>query len=287
MAASEPRAFDFTKPGGLAGGSADALSVWLEACCSMFNEMWTEIASTSRVFATRFSQSDSFSSLRESWDADSIVYKIHVGNSEMLTLLHIDRPIALAYALEMIGEACTELPEDRELSPIEESLLELFVENLASIFGTAWPKQQPIRSRFGDRLELPHRSRDFLPSDTLEVHKLVVESDFGTHEMLWIAPTDELEELLAVPTQDETPSSNVSRQQIEIVAREIPLQVSVELGSAQVPVAELPNLAIGDLIVLDQRIEEPISIRVENHVKFSAWPGCKGTRHAAQIESSF
>ncbi|MFS8581976.1 MAG: flagellar motor switch protein FliM [Limnochordales bacterium] len=69
------------------------------------------------------------------------------------------------------------------------------------------------------------------------------------------------------------------RKQVETMA--VPLVVS--LGEAVVTVAELLDLAEGDVIRLDTRVSEPLSVRVGDKTKFLAKPGRLGSRLAVEI----
>ncbi len=59
--------------------------------------------------------------------------------------------------------------------------------------------------------------------------------------------------------------------------------VKVSLGEATVTVRELLDLSVGDVIRLDTRTDEPLSVRVGDKRKFLAKPGRVGSRLAVEI----
>jgi len=287
MIANQFQRYDFSKPSGLACDSADQLSLWIANCCGLMKEMWSDLASTPRSFHAKFSEAATFQKVREKLPPTSIAYQILIGDQRMVTMLIAARDLALTYAWEMVGESCDKLPEDRELSPVEFSLIELFFQRTAERFGTAWPKKEPIVSRLDSRVDQPHRSRVYDPDEILLAYKFVGEASFGPHEFLWLAPQQALEEMLSEPSPLQAFTNNDTRERIEDLARLIPVNVSIVLGEAKIPVADLPNLSVGDVVVLDRRIEEPVTVNVANEPKFSGWPGRKGPRYAVQIKTVF
>jgi flagellar motor switch protein FliM len=58
----------------------------------------------------------------------------------------------------------------------------------------------------------------------------------------------------------------------------------IRLGQAKLHVSELLNLRPGDVVVLDQRVSEPLSIEVCGTRKYVGWPGRVGNRQAFQIQ---
>ncbi|HOP75143.1 MAG TPA: flagellar motor switch protein FliM [Bacillota bacterium] len=61
------------------------------------------------------------------------------------------------------------------------------------------------------------------------------------------------------------------------------VRVVVELGHANITVGELMELSVGDVIQLDQHVNQFLPVRIGNHVKFMGSPGISGSRMAVQI----
>jgi flagellar motor switch protein FliM len=77
--------------------------------------------------------------------------------------------------------------------------------------------------------------------------------------------------------QNETAVRNLS---------EVTLPVRVLLGNASISFADLVDLAVGDLIVLDQPVEHDLPVKVGDQTRFLARPGKKGSHLAVQITST-
>ncbi|MFO0865831.1 MAG: FliM/FliN family flagellar motor C-terminal domain-containing protein [Gemmataceae bacterium] len=73
--------------------------------------------------------------------------------------------------------------------------------------------------------------------------------------------------------------------QLEALVRNLPLDVTVILGTVEVPLAQLANLQRGDLILLEQRISEPLSAYLGDKPFFRGWPTRAGSYQAFAIDS--
>lgn len=69
----------------------------------------------------------------------------------------------------------------------------------------------------------------------------------------------------------------------EVHVRPMSVGIRAFLGSARVPATDLANLQPGDVIVLDQEVEELLRLRVGNCERFAGFPGVRGKRMALQL----
>ena len=58
-----------------------------------------------------------------------------------------------------------------------------------------------------------------------------------------------------------------------------------EPPGAEVPLSRLAGLAEGDLLILGQRVTDPLTAKVAEADKFRVWPGRVGRRQAVRVES--
>jgi len=80
-----------------------------------------------------------------------------------------------------------------------------------------------------------------------------------------------------------TQVSPAVRDRYEKTVRSVDVEVRAELGRARLPVSELRDLAVGDVIPLRQRVGDPVRIFVDKRDKFRAAPGLAGQRRALRI----
>ena len=65
----------------------------------------------------------------------------------------------------------------------------------------------------------------------------------------------------------------------------LPMSVRLRafLGNARVPASDLAHLEAGDVIVLNQEVEDPLRVQVGNCERFAGFPGTRGKRVALQV----
>ena len=83
-----------------------------------------------------------------------------------------------------------------------------------------------------------------------------------------------------------TATSEVSpqlRQEFESNVRSVEVEMRANLGTTKLLLSDLMNLEKGDVILLNQRKDEPIPVYTGDQLKFQAVPGKSGTRRALRI----
>ena len=78
-------------------------------------------------------------------------------------------------------------------------------------------------------------------------------------------------------------SSDDDRMKIEDSLRHVTLPISVEMGSAQITLAELIDLRDGDVIRLDRNVEADLAIRVGEQARFHGRPGIVSGNRAIRV----
>ncbi len=68
--------------------------------------------------------------------------------------------------------------------------------------------------------------------------------------------------------------------------KEVEVQILVELGKTKVKGRDLLHLDVGDVLMLDQDVNEPLTVKVEGVPKFKAFAGIFKGNKAFQIRDS-
>jgi len=82
-------------------------------------------------------------------------------------------------------------------------------------------------------------------------------------------------------------SGSVDERMSALLAREVQqveVELKAEIGRARLPFSQLLELAVGDLITLDQNESSPIPIYVEGKKKLTGWPRVSSGSMAVVIE---
>ena len=72
---------------------------------------------------------------------------------------------------------------------------------------------------------------------------------------------------------------------VEALVGGLPVEVVALLGTAELTLSQLAGLKAGDVVLLKQRVSEPLSAVVAGRPRFRVWPGRSGSRQACRIDS--
>lgn len=281
------RPYNFRKPERLAGTLEQRLTVWLRAACQLAT------AKGARLLPFRIEMA--LDSLDIAPPAETLAglsdgaigYRVGFVEEPAEMLFVWPRPLALALIEGMLGETPTALPEDRELSAVELSLCEYLMQSLpAAVLQETWTGRTPVGLTVGAREPSPRWTRLFVKAEQVLQCTFTLRGSFGEQNWYWLAPYRALHELVnRAVEEDPTLIPQDAPRKLETLVRELPIEVTVELGLAELSLSQLAGLGPGDLLILNQRVSEPLSVRVDNRAKFRGWPGRVGSRQSLQIES--
>lgn len=264
-----------------------ALTSWQTEALTLAQEYWTSILAHP-VSLSRVSSEPMFcGAALQAIPDPGLGVEIRIGRTPVTTLLGLSRRQVLGLVSDMLDMAGDEWPEDRELTSVEMSMVELALQRLADGIGDAWPGPQPISARLGPTIDRPRRTRLFNPDETLVVTRLNIESRFGTEECVWLLPQREFGELIedegaiASDVPDRAPDPNMIS-----LAERIPVEVVVELGHAELTMNQVANLKEGDILVLDQPISRSLTASIGDQLKWTGVPRRVGSRQGFEIETT-
>ena len=152
----------------------------------------------------------------------------------------------------------------------------------------SWPGVSPPSIRLGPREPDPQYTRLMPPETLVAVCSFAIKGSFGEQVWRWIVNQKALLAFLAqaLDSRQSRSSETETRQRMEYLVKELPVQMVVTLGTADLPLSLLSGLRAGDLVILNQRVSEPLPACVAGEKKFRVWPGRVGQQQAIQIHSS-
>jgi flagellar motor switch protein FliM len=257
---------------------------WMEKFAKLFVEHWSSISSTPIQATPLTIDAGEFETLQTRWNKPA--YGVEVGFKEESTtgLLVIDRLELLRLLMDILGDSAGAELVDRELTSVETSLCEMIFEQTASVIGQSWPDQESLTFSLGETNNQPNRSRMFAFDKNLLTSGLLIQLPETTVQLQLLLAKDETVKLLGVDQQAKklNPNNRVSQDKIA----ELCVQVSAGLGHSELGMSELVSIAVGDIIVLDQSVEDPVVIFANDEPIFSAWPGRIDKKQALKIVSS-
>ncbi len=278
--------YDFRKPGSLPKHLEQRLRDWGRGICQFTADRWRNFSQIPLEMSLNHFSVRSMSEAREQLPTNVLGFPCLLNDPTTTTMFSLARPTALALVETMLGGQSSELPEDGPLSPVQQSLLEVWFEQLAESTAGAWPLQRSLTAQLGPRDDRPQRTKLFSSHQQVLLLEFAIACRFPPQPLYWLLAWDELEQgplngdlWKGQPSQD-------SRRRLEQSVREVPLQLTVRLGEGELTMSELAALTAGDVIILDQRIGEPLLATVGDVPVFWGWPGRLGMRQAYQIARS-
>ena len=279
--------YDFRKPSPPAGAVEQRLTTWLGEFCALAPTRWA------RHLA--FAAEVKFAGLATAWpDAalaqlpdNAVGHRIAIAGVEAPTLLVWPRPLELALTAGALGDAPAELPADRELTAVEEALTEYLIQHLLfTVLDATWRGSEPPQLTLQQKEPSPKYARLFAPGRSVTVCTFALRGPFGEQPWYWLLPhTAWLEPPAPEAPAAAGPVPAAGRSSMEPAVRGVPVPLAVVLGSVELPLAQVSRLRAGDVLILEQRVSEPLTARVAGAPKIRVWPGRVGTRQAVEIES--
>jgi flagellar motor switch protein FliM len=278
--------YDFRKPSRLATDLEQQLVAWLTRGCSLVPEKWAKhLAAPIEHAVTRIETARPGDTLAELSD-EIVACVVTIGPEPVNTLMVWPRPLVLTLVAGMLGDVCTELSADRSLTPVEDSLDEYLVQQMLKAIQESWPEDEPLAVQFKNREPAPKRTRIFAPDDNIVRFSFSMGGPFGEQAWQWLLPQKGLMNLLSRnATGRGAAQDQGARARLESLVGEMPLEVSVRLGSAVLHVADIVGMQAGDVVLLDQPVSRPLTAAVAGETRFRVWPGRVGAKQAVQIES--
>ena len=277
--------YDFQKPTGLSIDDGDLLKQWTNAFAVLFKEKWAADLPSEIEVKYDSDAAFSFAVLKTRMPKPALAVRVLFGTPEIESFMMLERSAVISIVMEMMGDTLEEI-EDRMLSSVEVSLFEMFIGEVIGSLSESWVDQESLPMSFNEIDDRPHRSRAFDPKTIMLQLKFVVKQGENSFDLFWIVPQADFEHLLSkfsVPASNE---NNTFRDVLESYAKEMKVKISVLLGGAELSFNQMSKLAKGDVIVLDQKISEPLPVRVEDAEKFKAWPGRHGNSQAIKISNT-
>jgi len=280
--------YDFLNASKVERPLAAALKIWMNKFTEMFPERWKELAPTPIKVTTLPIDSLRFDAVQGRWSQPSIGVPIRINGGAVNGMIVATQVDMLILIMEVLSESLSQKPSQRELTTIEQSLCELFLEQSLLTFGEAWPDKEILPTELGEIDRQPNRCRLMMPDrDVLVTGFQIMTSSsplIGPAKIEWMFAKDELKKLLGVPDQV-TPVVSSGEKIPPDSIYQIDVEISARLGSAELGMDDLLQLDTGDIVKLNQRIERPLVLNVNDQPAFDVWPGRVGDQQCFQIES--
>ncbi len=179
----------------------------------------------------------------------------------------------------------------REFSDIEEVVLKKINKDILDSFSEAWENVVDLRPRVKE-LESNPQFTQIVPNNDMTILATFDTSIGDVEGLINICiPYIVLEPIVSKlsaqywfsSTRKGSTAENLKRIKKRLGRAELP--VEAYLGKAEITVAQLLQLGIGDVVQLDKKSDDDLDIYINNKRKFKARPGKLGSQLAMEIVS--
>jgi len=178
--------------------------------------------------------------------------------------------------------------EGRNFTSIESKIIGKIVKIALSGFQQAWSDVYQIKTVFTRSEMDPQFAGIVTPNDMVIVIRFIVDLENASGSMTLCIPHATLEPVrdkLRYRFQGERLEADHKwRSYIERRIQELRIDLGCSLGTAQVTGKELLEMKLNDVLVLNQKVSDPIVINVEGIPKFKGRAGTYNKRKAIRIE---
>ena len=177
--------------------------------------------------------------------------------------------------------------EGREFTSIEQRLIKRIVSSLLKDWARAWATIYPLEIHYVRNEINPQFAKIISDDDAVIVCKfqLDIEEMSGViYICLPVSIIQPIKKRLQTSFQAEESEDPAWRQALLTNIRDIPVEIEVPLGTAELTGREVLGLETGDIIQLDTRFDDMLLALIKNQPKFKGYPGIFKGQKAFKIE---
>ena len=203
----------------------------------------------------------------------SSLWALRVGSGEGHFLLCLE-PSLVHIMVDFLMGGEGSLPKDRNsITELDQSVIESAIESMCEELKKAWGRVLEFDLTIDSHETRPGLLHFYSPSELVVCVKMVMTVAMNEGSVFLGVPGRLLTELTARlehQVRTRTEEAEEAAQQITQIVRDLPTSLEAGLKSTIVSVSELLNVKEGDVVKLDHRIEDPVSVSVNGQAKFLA-----------------
>ncbi len=206
-------------------------------------------------------------------------------------ILEMASKLGFAFVDRMLGGEGNPLEKTRDFTEIELLIIERIMNSAVELLREPWENVLDVYPRM-ERIETNSQFAQIIsPSEMIAIVTLNIK--MGEIEglmniclpYLTLEPVmDKLNTKFWYSNMQEKTDENYS-DDIEVLIRRAEIPVTAVLGNSSINVSDFAALQVGDIIRLDTKVDDELSVFVGNLKKFTALPGEFGKDYAVRVTS--
>ena len=217
---------------------------------------------------------------------------IHIFRLEPLrgqSLLVIDAPLVFAFVERFLGGGERKLikVEGREFTTIEQRLIRRVVDHIFQELERAWKGIQPVKAKYVRGEVNPQFARVLQPEEIVVVCNFEVDIEGISGKIAFCYSFGTLQPIkskLYAPYQVEETTDPYWQKQLEEIVFSAEVELKVYLGHATLKIRDLLSLEPGDVLVLEEKMNEPLTVTIEDIPKIKGELGVYRKYKAIRVQ---
>ncbi len=285
------QSFDFRRPNRVSKNQLRIFQTVHETFSEMFGYYLASKLQTQVSIAVSSVDQLFYSEYQLSIGSPTCLYVFNIESTEGRGVLEFSPTLVFAIVERLLGGGSGDPAKKlRAVTEIEKTLIRGTVDKCLQDLQNAWKSVSDLKFAL-DRFE---SEADFLQIAPASEIVLVVSFDVqisnGSYLMNLCFPTFSLEDVIQQMNLKRGapagPNSGTQKSKSDAITRSISttaLPVSVLLGRSMVPMRDLVELQVGDVVVLDTRKDGLLPVKIGNRTKFFSKPGIHDGHKAVKI----
>lgn len=281
------RTYDFAHPDKLSKVHLRVLQSMMSCLERTWSSTLTSTLKIETVVTLDSVEQAAFGACAESFPTASIITALTMKPLSGASYLQMSSTLGLGLIGRMAGSRAQSDWEPRELTMVEQKILQRLLDRLISDLKAAW---KPLIG-LDVAITTIHNSADemeVLPEEMMLVVGFTWTIGPSEQKVAIVIPTASLDLVRDLLTPEQWLRGKPSEEQKQTATPsallvDVPVQAVVELGRAQVSMQDIIGIDVGDVIRLDRSVNELLDVRVQGETKFYGKPGLIGTQIAVQI----
>lgn len=177
--------------------------------------------------------------------------------------------------------------EGRGFTTIETKIVEKIVRAILSDLQQAWSDIHEVKTTFIRSEMDPQFAGIATPDDIVIIFKFMVHLENGSGSITICVPYPSLEPIknkLKYKFQGETVKGDQRwKKYIEKKISDMVVELRCTMGKAKINGKELLQMKVDDVILMEQKVSDPITVEIEDIPKFKGYPGTFNNKKAVKI----
>ena len=288
----EVRDWDFTRPEKLSGDHRRTLVLIHERFARYATSTLSSLLGCPVNMRFISSEEISYHEFVDSLPTPSLLAQVDLSPLPSRTLVELDRDLAFVMIDRLFGGQGDPVEVKRNLSEIENTVVENILAQILADLSHSWSTVVDFRPRMVGMDSNPQFVTVAAPNDMVVLITLET-SVVGVDGLLNICiPYVTLEPIVPklslqywyTNLHDQTLVDEPSPMESVLMSLEIPMEV--EVGRTRIPMREVLQLGIGDVVKLNRSLGKPLLLKLGGKAKFTCLPGIFGSNLAIRIDRS-